>query len=35
MDILGVVYEALEITLPVLTPAQRQTLAAYLEIRLR
>jgi len=35
MDILDAVYEALEITLPVLTLAQRQTLAAYLESRLR
>lgn len=35
MQILAVVYEALEITLPVLTSAQRQTLAAYLEKRLR
>jgi hypothetical protein len=35
MEILTALYEGLEIALPVLTPAQRQTLAAYLETRLR
>lgn len=35
MDVLVAVYEAFEVTLPVLTPAQRDTLIAYMDAHLR